>query len=200
MENIPRKERERLAKRQEILKAAREVFAHKGLHAATLDEIAEKAEFAKGTIYGYFQSKEDLFVCMLEEEMIKFEQCISNVLNMPLAPARKLKKLVKIMLLAFEQNEDFLRLLSKERPGMSNIQVGEKMMDHFKTLTKLVSGMVKEGIKEGVFAAKDPVRTAVALFNLVHGSAMSSLLNKRRINDSQEAKFLTDLFLNGIKA
>ncbi|MDO9390358.1 MAG: TetR/AcrR family transcriptional regulator [bacterium] len=200
MENIPRKERERQAKKQDILKAAREVFAQKGLHAATLDEIAEKAEFAKGTLYGYFQSKDDLFASMLEEELIKFEQCIIQVLNLPLAPASKVEKLVKTMLLAFEQNEDFLRLLSKERPGMSNIQVGEKMMDHFKTLTKLVSGMVKDGIKEGVFAPKDPVRTAMALFNLVHGSAMSSLLNHKKINDPEEAKFLTDLFLNGIKS
>lgn len=200
MEKLPRKERERLAKKQDILKAAREVFAQKGLHAATLDEIAEKAEFAKGTLYGYFQSKDDLFACMLEEELIKFEQCIIRVLNTPLAPAAKVEKLVKTMLLAFEKNEDFLKLLSKERPGMSNLQVSDKMLDHFKNLTKLVSGMVREGVKEKVFASKDPVRTAVALFNLVHGSAMSSLLNKKRINDPEEAKFITDLFLNGIKS
>jgi hypothetical protein len=110
------------------------------------------------------------------------------------------EKLVKTMLLAFEQNEDFLRLLSKERPGMSTALSGEKMMDLFKRLTKLVSGMIKEGIKVRVFAAKDPVRTAVALFNLVHGSAMSSLLNHKKINDPEETKFLTDLFLNGIKS
>jgi AcrR family transcriptional regulator len=200
MENIPRKERERLAKKTDILKAAREVFAQKGLHAATLDEIAEKAEFAKGTLYGYFQSKDDLFACMLEEEMIKFEQCINQVVNMPLSPALKVEKLVKNMLMAFEQNEDFLRLLSKERPGMSTALGGEKMMELFKRLTKLVSSMVKEGVKEGVFATKDPVRSAVALFNLVHGSAMSSLMNHKKINDPEEVKFLTDFFLNGIKS
>jgi len=200
MENIPRKERERQAKKTDILKAAREVFAQKGLHAATLDEIAEKAEFAKGTLYGYFQSKDDLFACMLEEEMIKFEQCINQVVNMPLPPAFKVEKLVKTMLMAFEQNEDFLRLLSKERPGMSTALGGEKMMELFKRLTKLVSSMVKEGIKEGVFATKDPVRSAVALFNLVHGSAMSSLMNHKKINDPEEVKFLTDFFLNGIKS
>ncbi|MBI4726027.1 TetR/AcrR family transcriptional regulator [candidate division TA06 bacterium] len=200
MEKLPRKERERLAKKQDILKAAREVFAQKGLHVATLDEIAEKAEFAKGTLYGYFQSKDDLFACMLEEELAKFEQCIKQVLNMPLAPADKVEKLVKTMLLAFEQNEDFLRLLSKERPGISNLQVGKKMMKYFKTLTDAVSELIKEGIRKGVFVTVDSRRTAVALFNLVHGSAMSSLLNKKKISDPKEAKFITDLFLNGIKA
>jgi len=200
MENIPRKERERLAKKQDILKAARGVFAQKGLHAATLDEIAGKSEFAKGTIYGYFQNKEDLFACMLEEEMLKFEQCVIQVINMPLSPVAKVEKLVKTMLLVFDQNVDYLRLLNAERPGVSTLHVGKKMMKYFKTLTDAVSELIKEGIKKGFFAAVDSRRTAVALFNLVHGSAMSSLLNKKKINDPKEAKFITDLFLNGIKA
>ena len=45
-----RKERERLAKRHDIMRAARRVFAMRGYENATLDEIAEKAEFAKGTL------------------------------------------------------------------------------------------------------------------------------------------------------
>ncbi len=64
-----RRERERSARRQEILKIAREVFSEKSFYQATLEEIAERAEFAKGTIYGYFTSKEDLFECLIAEEL-----------------------------------------------------------------------------------------------------------------------------------
>ena len=60
-QQLSRKERERLYKRQEIVAAAREVFALRGYSAATLDEIAEKAEFGKGTLYSYFQGKDELF-------------------------------------------------------------------------------------------------------------------------------------------
>jgi AcrR family transcriptional regulator len=200
MENIPRKERERLAKRQGILKAARQVFAQKGLHAATLDEIAEKAEFAKGTLYGYFQNKEDLFATMLEEEIVKFEQCLQLVSQEELSATAKVEKVIGTMLFVFNQNVDFLQLLSKERPGMDTIPTEEKMLIHFKNLTFIVASMIRQGINEGVFAVKDPERTAIALFNLTHGSAMSSFLNKKKINDPKEVKFIINLLFNGIKA
>jgi AcrR family transcriptional regulator len=46
-----RRERERLARRREILEAARKVFAARGYEGSTLDEVAREAEFAKGTLY-----------------------------------------------------------------------------------------------------------------------------------------------------
>jgi len=57
---ISRREREKLAHRQEILDAATRVFAEKGFFSATLDEVAQEAEFSKGTVYLYFSSKDDL--------------------------------------------------------------------------------------------------------------------------------------------
>jgi AcrR family transcriptional regulator len=54
LDMLPRRERERLQRRQAILEAAQAVFAEKGYDAATLDEIADRAEFGKGTLYNYF--------------------------------------------------------------------------------------------------------------------------------------------------
>jgi len=48
-------------RRAEILDAALEVFAKQGFAAARLDDVAELAQVAKGTIYLHFQDKEDLF-------------------------------------------------------------------------------------------------------------------------------------------
>ena len=58
---LPRKERERLRHRQEILAAAMRLFAEKGFHDVSMQEIAAKAEFATGTLYKFFTSKEALF-------------------------------------------------------------------------------------------------------------------------------------------
>lgn len=57
-----RKEREKEARREEILNAAEKVFFEKGLAVATMDEVAERAELSKGTIYLYYRSKEDLYI------------------------------------------------------------------------------------------------------------------------------------------
>lgn len=71
-QELSRKERERLFRRQEIVNAAREVFALRGFTAATLDDIAERAEFGKGTLYSYFESKEELFDTVMSDILDEF--------------------------------------------------------------------------------------------------------------------------------
>ncbi|MFA6234551.1 MAG: TetR/AcrR family transcriptional regulator [Bacteroidota bacterium] len=80
---LSRKERERIYKRQEIINAAREVFAHRGFSAATLDEIAERAEFGKGTLYTYFQSKEELFDTVLADIFDEFLVIAADSCSVP---------------------------------------------------------------------------------------------------------------------
>ncbi len=77
-----RKEREKLQRHNEIIDAAEKVFFTKGIEHATMDEVAEEAELSKGTLYLYFNSKEDLHfaICMRGLVMLKekFEQAISK--------------------------------------------------------------------------------------------------------------------------
>ena len=55
---------EKANKRELILAAAREIFGEKGYHSTTSEEIAKKAGVGKGTIYQYFESKQDIFLQM----------------------------------------------------------------------------------------------------------------------------------------
>lgn len=65
---LSRRERERLMRRRDILEAAQVVFAEKGYTHATLDEIAQRAEFGKGTLYNYFEGgKEDILFAIFDE-------------------------------------------------------------------------------------------------------------------------------------
>lgn len=57
-----RKEREKEQRRNLILDAAEKVFFSKGFDLATMDEIAEEAELSKGTLYLYFNNKEELYI------------------------------------------------------------------------------------------------------------------------------------------
>jgi TetR/AcrR family transcriptional regulator len=57
-----RRQREKKERRCCILDAAERVFLHKGLTAATMEEIAQEAEVSKGTLYLYFKGKDDLYL------------------------------------------------------------------------------------------------------------------------------------------
>jgi AcrR family transcriptional regulator len=74
-----RKEREREARREAILDAAARVFARKGFHAATLDEIAVEAELAKGTLYNYYEDKQDLFTSLIARGHRYFEELLNDL-------------------------------------------------------------------------------------------------------------------------
>ena len=60
-------ERRRQQTREHLLAAAAEVFAERGFHGASLDEVAAVAGFTKGAVYSNFKNKEDLFLALLKE-------------------------------------------------------------------------------------------------------------------------------------
>ncbi|MGB1376015.1 MAG: TetR/AcrR family transcriptional regulator, partial [Rhodothermales bacterium] len=64
---LTRRERERLVRRHEMLRAAQEVFAEKGYNSATLEEVATRAEYGKGTLYNYFPGgKQEILLAIVE--------------------------------------------------------------------------------------------------------------------------------------
>ena len=78
---MTRKDREKLVRRNNILKSAVKIFAQKGYEKTTLDEIAKKAEYSKGTIYNCFKSKEDLFINLIQHGLNQLENRVRNILN-----------------------------------------------------------------------------------------------------------------------
>src|SRR4029453_14349373 len=55
--------------RARLLEAAGQVFAHRGFHAATVDEVAEAAGYTKGAVYSNFATKDELFLALLDERL-----------------------------------------------------------------------------------------------------------------------------------
>lgn len=64
-------ERRRQQTRDHLLQAAARVFAERGFHGASLDEVAAAAGFTKGAVYSNFESKEDLFLALLESRYVE---------------------------------------------------------------------------------------------------------------------------------
>ena len=90
---LSRRERERQNRRREILEAAQAVFAEKGYTHATLDEIAQRAEFGKGTLYNYFEGgKEDILFAIFDEIYDEMRQLIQEAFSPERMAARPFRK------------------------------------------------------------------------------------------------------------
>lgn len=74
-----RRKREKEGLRQEILDAARELFAREGYESVSIRKIAEKVEYAPGTIYLYFRDKAEILECLCEETFAKLSQRLGAI-------------------------------------------------------------------------------------------------------------------------
>jgi AcrR family transcriptional regulator len=105
-----RREREEQARLLAILGAAESVFASKGYYETRMDDIAHKAELAKGTIYYYFKSKEEIYLHLLETESDKVYQSISARIRDKAGFMDILKEVVDFSVEYFEANLSFLKI------------------------------------------------------------------------------------------
>lgn len=95
--------------RKKILNAALEVFAHKGFHASSVDEIARKAKISKGLVYNYFDTKEDLLKQVINEAMKFGEGFMKDSLVLP--PEEEFKQFIIGFFHLLKTQTDTLRLI-----------------------------------------------------------------------------------------
>jgi len=107
------------ARRQAILEAALDVFAAEGFAAAKLDDVAEKAGVAKGTIYLHFKDKQDLFEQMVREAVFPVIARLEELAKLPDLPAelvlRAMFEVFRTQVLA-TRRKHLLRLILTEGP------------------------------------------------------------------------------------
>ena len=171
---IPRRERERLRQRQEILTAALGLFAQKGYHRVSMHEIAAKAEFAVGTLYKFFKNKEDLYRTLLLEQADDFHEALSQAIEEPgeeIDEIEKLRRFVEVKSGHFRIHAPSIRLFLAEIRGASNLKdlsgFHNKMrLRHWHALNKLAA-IFEKGIQNGSFEPiAPPYHLAVALDSL----------------------------------
>lgn len=109
---LSRKERDRLRRKTDILEAAEHIFALKGYEKATVQDIAEQAEYSIGTIYLYFKDKYDLYFSLLEEKLRSLLLTIKEKTAAVSTPRESLEVCVKENLAFFENNKDFFKIFS----------------------------------------------------------------------------------------
>ncbi|GEM_PF-3587608 len=113
-EQLTRKERERLRHRQEILAAARKVFAMRGFKDATIDEIAEKAEFGKATLYHYFSTKEEMFQEVMQDGFAQMVELTRKELDREGTTRKLLLNFGESFLRHLYENADLFSLYMRE--------------------------------------------------------------------------------------
>ena len=105
-----RREREEQARLAGIIQSAESVFAQKGYHETRMDDIAEAAELAKGTLYYYFKSKDEIFCRLLERESKKVFAEVKTLITEEDSFFLILEKVINFYVEYFHENQGFLKM------------------------------------------------------------------------------------------
>jgi AcrR family transcriptional regulator len=188
---------------QSIQEATMRVIARKGMAAATMQEIAEEAGVAKGTIYLYFRDRDELVEKTFESAMCQLREQIDEVLDRDTPFAEKIHAVMAAQLAFFANNREFFRLyLSLRMPdGTSDRQRRQKRTCHpqYRDRVQKLAEVLQRSMDAGEIRKVDPYR--MALF-IIEGS--TAIIIERLTEDASppaedEVEFITGLILEGVR-
>jgi TetR/AcrR family transcriptional regulator len=203
-----RRARERAQRRQEILDAARQVFFARGFHSPTMDDVAAGAEVSKGTIYLYFESKEEILALLLLEglDLLLDEMETAHEAAGPI-PEEALGALARAYLHFSQANPSYFRLIMAfDRGRFEGAISGElykQVLDRSLRGLDLLARTIEDGTGAGAFAVEDAWRAAGSVWAAVNGVLvlMAHPLRQRMLQTDLDTMFgvTLDLVIRGLK-
>jgi len=196
---IPRRERDRLRRRGEILRAAEAVFASKGYHTASIEEIARAAEYGTGTVYLYFKDKEALYVELFEAKIHELIDLIEARIHSETRPAEALRRLIQARMEYFDRNRAFFQIYVREgmNLGWSKHERWEGIRRLYQGYIEVLTKLIRSGQRQGAFRKADARRLAVALSGMMIQLTQDWLQSKGDQPLTDQAEFVLELFLQG---
>ncbi|MCB0716964.1 MAG: TetR/AcrR family transcriptional regulator [Bacteroidetes bacterium] len=211
---LSRKERERLARRQEMLLAARSVFAEKGYSGATLDEIAHRSEFGKGTIYNYFEGgKEEILIAILNQMYDETASIASDVFSNERLAAESIRQLfseflTRIFTYLTEHRDVFIIHVKEAHAFLfaENRKLADAVMQKRDQVIGLLRRPIEYGIESGQLRPLPADAVSHMLLGNIKGIQMQRCLRTMHgsetdaavcTNESQ-AEFLISVLFDGL--
>lgn len=188
-------------KRERILLAAIEVVSQKGYHQASIEEIAKTANIGKGTVYVYFSSKKELFRELVKYSIQKFFEMLEQELNGIRDPKEKLRVMMTVYTRFAIKHTNFAKIVLNDI-GAVGEPLKRWMMTARRKMADLLSDIIDQGIKQGMFREVD--RQTVALMFI---GSMGANIAPRIFFDETDVEEKTydeliekilEIFLNGI--
>lgn len=170
-----RREREKAQRRDDILRAAKDVFFTRGFHAATVDDVAVAAEVSKGTVYLYFDTKETILAHLLLDGLDALIADLQTAFaeHEALDAGTRLRRIAAAYLEFFQTSPDYYRLIMAFDRGQFQAAIDPGVYQD--VLTRSLRGLewveraVRQAQAEGLIGAVDPREAAGVLWAGLNG-------------------------------
>lgn len=186
------------SKRERILRAATDVFAQSGYFNAKVSEIARTAGVADGTIYLYFDGKEDLLVSIFRDHTRNYLQSLERDLCRSNKPPERIRIAIRHHLESLGRDRSLAIVAQVElRHSLKFMTLlsHQEVADYLNILRKTV----EQGQNEGAFRQNlHPQLVAKAIFGILDELVTSWVLSEKVYDLAAQSDQVADLVLNGL--
>jgi len=187
-----------VSKRERILRAATDVFARNGYFNAKVSEIAKAAGVADGTIYLYFDGKEDLLVTIFREHTRNYLQSLEREMATINRPEERLRVAIRHHLETLGRDRNLAIVAQVElRHSLKFMSLlsQQEVADYLNMLRKIV----EHGQTEGTFRRNlHPQLVAKSVFGILDEMVTSWILSEKEHSLVDQADQIADLILTGL--
>ena len=185
-----------------MLDAALLLFSEKGYHNVSMQEIAEKAEFAVGTFYKHFKNKADLYQTLILVKSNEFDAAFEKAINASTDEVEKLRYYIRTKSALFKDNLSFIRLFIAENTLMNfdtKCDMNTVIKNRHHNLLKNLSDIFESGIKSKRFKpVAPPFNLAIALDGVVNAFLMLWVNSPEKHPFPKQPDTILDLFFKGL--
>lgn len=188
-------------KYRKIIAAATKIFAKKGFFKAKVSEIAKEAGIADGTVYIYFNHKDDILISLFEEKMQEVLDNMKRQINLEIDPLKKIERFALVHLKLIEENKDIAEIIQVEL-RQSNKFMKDYHNIKFLEYLDLIGHIIQEGKEKGVIREDIiPGIAKRAFFGALDEMSRFWVLSKKPKYDIETAsRQISNFFINGIKS
>ena len=198
-QGLSRKERERLAHRREILEAAERVFARNGYRGSTVEQIAQEAEFAVGTLYNFFKSKEELY-----EEVLAslIEQALALLRERVLSeadPVKAVEALVELRVAILDEHKGFARVVFQTplaEHGDASLALPARCLSLIGEAQAAFTQVLERGIAAGVLVDIGAADLGVCLQGILNAFVAQWLIHEPQESQAERVARLRGIVLS----
>jgi TetR/AcrR family fatty acid metabolism transcriptional regulator len=175
-------------RRTEIIDAARSVFARRGFECGIMDEIAQEAGIAKGTIYLYFRSKTEIYKAVLDYDMKTLKQDTLDRIDAAHNLRGKIKAFTLARLENGEARKEFFRIMESEQENLSMTR--SQFRNWLREPVLRLASALEEASRRGEIRCVSPEKVAWLIADMTRGTIQRRLLGHCNTPPGEDSEFL----------
>jgi AcrR family transcriptional regulator len=184
----------------EILRAARRVFAAKGFSLATVDDIAEGAGVAKGTLYLYFPSKREIYMAAFREGVSELAAASREAVEKAGTMREKLRAYVATRLRYVEEHRDFYKIYHAEFGNLTHPSTTDDwFLNVYREQLEMLGALLREAVERGEVRPLPTGAMASAVYQMVKGIMLRRILGWSDETVDEDVEALCEIVWSGIK-